>query len=470
MDFTAHVAKQAEQAEPVIEVALHPRSQTVSIEPKEFYRLERIEGEADYQRGRVDLHKIVAQHDRTEYRAESGTWQALPDGGWQLTLATVNADRFAMTRDLLVALPPALRSAIERFQPTGTFGIYNSNLSFSKSPQFQRLASAWDVNLECQQAAIQGAVPLRGITGGIHLVGRSDGRSAEVNGELAIDSLFWKDAQLTKVHGPLWADGSHLLLGEPACHQQNQPPRRLTADAYGGSLAANIDLTHDANPSYNLDVRLGGANLARFANERLGGPTDMTGTVSGKLIVSGTGQTMQTLRGQGEIHVVDGSIYQLPPLVSMLKVLRNRNPDTTAFNRCDMQFSIQGEQIDFEKLNLLGDAVSLYGNGKADLNHRLNLVFYTLIGPADLPIPIVKTIVGHVSQQSWQLKVVGTFEHPETVRTALPAMNDMLDHIQSELQEGAATMSPATAARSPRAGQMRMENGDEHGTCGWSRR
>ena len=47
-----------------------------------------------------------------------------------------------------------------------------------------------------------------------------------------------------------------------------------------------------------------------------------------------------------------------------------------------------------------------------------------------------------MSQQGLQLKVVGTFDHPETERKALPAVNDMLDHIQSELQEGAATMSP----------------------------
>ena len=64
------------------------------------------------------------------------------------------------------------------------------------------------------------------------------------------------------------------------------------------------------------------------------------------------------------------------------------------------------------------------------------MTFYTLIGPADLPIPIWKTIAGHVSQQSWQLKVVGTFEHPETERKALPAVNDMLDHIQSETAGG----------------------------------
>jgi hypothetical protein len=146
--------------------------------------------------------------------------------------------------------------------------------------------------------------------------------------------------------------------------------------------------------------------------------------------------------------VVDARIYQLPPLVSMLKLLSNRPPDTTAFNRCDMKFAIQGEHIHFDQINLLGDAVSLYGNGETHFNHKLDLTFYTLIGPADLPIPFWKTIAGHVSQQGLQLKVGGTFEHPETSRKALPAVNDMLQHIQSELQEGAAaTMSPNTASR-----------------------
>ena len=148
--------------------------------------------------------------------------------------------------------------------------------------------------------------------------------------------------------------------------------------------------------------------------------------------------------------MVDANIYELPLLVAMLKVLRNRTPDSTAFNRCDMQFAIQGEHIHFQQLNLLGDAVSLYGNGETDFNRKLDLVFYTLIGPADLPIPLWKTIAGHVSQQGLQLKVVGTLDDPKIERKALPAVNDMLEQLQTEIHEGAATMTPSTAVRGSR--------------------
>ena len=101
------------------------------------------------------------------------------------------------------------------------------------------------------------------------------------------------------------------------------------------------------------------------------GPSDMNGTVSGRLLLSGTGRSVQSLNGAGELHVVDANIYELPVLVSMLKVLTNRTPNTTAFNRCDMQFAIQGEHVHFEQLNLLGDAVSLYGKGETNFDRRL---------------------------------------------------------------------------------------------------
>ena len=445
IDFTAHATRQPNELEPNVEVVLRPRERTVSIEPLRFpYRLNEVEGTATYRRGQVNLQHIVAKHARSVYSAESGIWQVGAGGGWQCSLTNLNVDRLSADRDLLVALPPGVQVVLEKLQPSGTIGVYKSNLSFATTPQNDGLAASWDVNLECQQAALQGAFPVRGINGGIRLIGQTDGRTAVGSGELALDSILIKDVQLTNVRGPFWTDSARCLLGEPACQQRNQPARRMTADAYGGSLSTNIEIAHGSNPSYKLDVHLGAADLGRFSNERLSGASNLNGKVSGKLAVAGTGTSMQTLRGIGELHVVDANIYQIPPLVAVLSVLRNKTPDTTAFNRCDMEFTIQGEHIQFEHLNLTGDAVSLYGKGEIDFSRRLDLVFYTLIGPADLPIPLWKTIAGHVSQQGFQLKVGGTFDYPTTERKPFPAINDMLDQMKTEIQDSASTISPTT--------------------------
>jgi hypothetical protein len=174
----------------------------------------------------------------------------------------------------------------------------------------------------------------------------------------------------------------------------------------------------------------------------------MNGTVSGRLLLSGTGPSRQSLAGSGELHVVDANIYELPVLVSMLKVLRNRTPDKTAFNRCDMKFTIEGDHVYFQQLNLLGDAVSLYGKGETGFDRQLALVFYTLPEPANLPIPLWKTIAGQVSQQTLQLNVTGTWDQAEVNPETLPGVNQMFEQIQSELQ-GAASPAASTATRGP---------------------
>jgi hypothetical protein len=446
VNFAAHVVHETGQAEPAIELTLEPCERSVSIQPLKFpYRLEEVDGVAQFQADRVDIANLRAVHDRVECSAAAGTWQPTADGGWQLDLRGVNIDRVAPHRDraLLAALPPTVRRIMERLQPVGTFDVHNSSVTFAKSPQSNQLAAKWDVQLECFQAALPGALPLESMSGGIRLVGRCDAQAQYTMGELDLASVTWKDMQFTNVRGPLWIDRSFVLLGEAAAERQRAQPRRMTADAYGGSLTANAACQHDAHSNYSLDVTLGGVSLARFVSERLGGPQDMAGTISGTLRLSGTGKSAQSLHGGGELRVVDANIYELPMLVRLLKVLRNRTPTTTAFNQCEMQFAVQGERVQFQKLNLLGDAVSLYGNGETNFNRELDLVFYTLIGPADLPIPLWKTIAGQVSQQGLQLKVAGRWDNPEVESEPFPAVNEIIQQIQA----GAATMAPTTAVR-----------------------
>jgi len=449
IDVLAHIVHDSRQAQPVVDVQLRPREHTVALQLAKFpYRLEKLEGEATYKAGRVDIRNVLARHDREVFSIEKGSWHATGDGGWQVALSGCNIDRIAAHRELVGALPSRLQKVIEQLEPNGTFGVYNSSLSFAKSPGSDRLAAAWDVNLDCHQAVFRGGLPVQSVTGGIRLFGRDDSQMAYTAGELDLDSIVLKDVQLTNVHGPIWIDNATCLVGEQATQKLGQPPRRMTADAYGGSIAANVVVSHDIGPSYQIDLALGAADLARFANERLGGPTDMNGTVSGRLTLSGSGPALQSLQGTGELHVVDANIYKLPVLVSMLKVpnLRNRTPDTTAFDRCDMKFKLQGEHLYFEQLNLLGDAVSLYGKGESGFDRRLDLVFYTLLEPA-VPIPLWKTIARPVSQQTLQLNVVGTWDHPEVRPDTLPGVSQVLEQIQTEIQ-GGKNATPNTTARS----------------------
>ncbi len=446
VNFTARVDCQVGQEKPTTRVSIQPFENTVSIEPTFFpYRLEQVSGQAIVTDGRVDLQQLYGIHGRTNFSAQVGVWQADAGGGWQLFIQGLNADRLAFEPDFLRAVPLAVQKVIDRIRPTGNFNVNNSQLLFVRRPDSHQIAAKWDIRLAGHQSALRGDLPLENLSGNIRVQGDCDGPNCRTYGELAIDSLIWNDIQFTNIHGPFWSDSSVCHFGKVATEKLGQSPRRLNADVFGGTIASDVLLEHTGQPRYNAEISIGGVDLSRVVRERMGGPSDLTGKVSGKLSLRGTGRSTYALSGQGDLHVVDANIYQLPPLVAMLSVLRNRTPDTTAFNRCDMEFDIRGEHIHFKKLDLLGDAVSLYGRGETNFDRRLNLVFYTLVGPADLPIPLWKTVAGHLSEQGFQLKVDGTWDNPQIHREAFPAVSKMLE----QAGQGASAVAPPAAAGIP---------------------
>src|SRR5690349_24665892 len=105
------------------------------------YRLNEIQVVAVYKHRQVELQRIIARHNRSVYSVDSGAWLVGADGGWQCNLNNVNVDRFSADRDLMVALPPGVQTVLEKLQPSGTIGVYKSNLSFAKPPQLETIAA-----------------------------------------------------------------------------------------------------------------------------------------------------------------------------------------------------------------------------------------------------------------------------------------------------------------------------------------
>jgi len=158
---------------------------------------------------------------------------------------------------------------------------------------------------------------------------------------------------------------------------------------------------------------------------------------------------LATLAGYGEVQITEANIYELPILVSMLKVLRNESPDSTAFNQVDSQFRIQGQHIYLDKLNFKGDAISLLGRGETNFDHQLNLDFHAVVGRNEIRLPLVKKIVNRVGEQTLQMSVRGTLTDPKVSTQALPGINNFIKQLQSglDITSPDASATPRNAER-----------------------
>lgn len=122
----------------------------------------------------------------------------------------------------------------------------------------------------------------------------------------------------------------------------------------------------------------------------------------------------------------DAKIYELPVVLSLLKILKVRQVTRTAFDTSNVDFKVVGEDINFERIELLGDAISLIGNGRMNLDRDINLNFYSVMGRNRINIPVISDLYRASSQRILWINVDGTLDNPQTHRNVLPQINDSL--------------------------------------------
>lgn len=451
VDFQADISHVSGLTQPRIHVAVNPRPESTTIQPKFFpYLMEKLAGTCSYQDGTLLISQLRASHGRTEVRT-NGSGQFRPDGSWSVQLEGLAVDRLLARRDLTDALPPKLQRLINSLQPSGKFSLSNGFLKFSRaSANNPAVDSEWDIQLNCLQADLQAGVELKNVHGAVRLVGASRGDKSHSAGEVAIDTATFQDVQFTQIRGPLWVDAGQCVFGSGATRRQGLPLRRMKANVYDGEIIADIGVSLDVVPEYSAVAMLTGANLQRLMVERGNGQLDYQGQLGATLTLSGKGRSLATLNGHGEVQVTKANIYQLPLLVSMLKVLRNETPDSTAFNEVNSKFRIQGRHIYLDQLDFKGDAVTLKGRGETNFDQTLDLDFHAVIGRDEIRLPLVKNIVNRVGQHTLQMTVNGTLSNPLVNTQALPGINQFLKRIQGDLDinsSPASTTEPRKAER-----------------------
>jgi hypothetical protein len=160
---------------------------------------------------------------------------------------------------------------------------------------------------------------------------------------------------------------------------------------------------------------------------------DLSGACYAGLRLGGDSSGPHSIKGEGFLQLKDARIYKLPVVLALLNVLRVQEPDRTAFDQGQVDFSIHGEDIEFGKIELNGNTISLIGNGQMNLDSEIDFDFYTVLGRNRFEIPVVTPLFRAGSQQILWIEVDGTLDDPRTVNNVLPGLNDSLRRLFPEL-------------------------------------
>jgi hypothetical protein len=447
VDLSAQICYLSEQKQLSLGVRVDPKSETASIEPVHFpYRMDKLQGVLLYRNGQVALQHFEAWHGPVKIQTEGGC-DFLPDGGWNLHLVGLTVDRLQPDRDLILALPERLKKAVLTLNPAGPINLCGNLDLFHDGRQGQPLRSRWDdMRINMVQGAMQCGVKLDNIWGTATLSGQFDGQNFFCRGELNLESLNFKDCQFKHVMGPILIDDQRVLLGSlvdraadgtPLLNADGTPrtPRSISANLFGGTIYGDGQVSLGAEPRYHLKAVLAHADLASLAREVIDGKQHLQGKIMANVELHGVGTSRNALSGRGSLALSDADIYELPVMISLLKILSIRAPDRNAFSTAGMDYEIRGEHIYLNRIDFNGDAISLHGKGEMDFQSNINLSFNTTVGRGELDLPIIKQIYRGASQQILQIHVGRTLQNPEIRKDPFPAVNQALQQLQGARQQ-----------------------------------
>jgi hypothetical protein len=465
---------------------------SISFRPKSFpYSIHDVSCSIDYRPGRIDIRSLSGAHDSSRIQTE-GQIQLLSNGEWKGLISCLPPSRLLVDQNLMSCLPPTLRDAMTRLNFRGPVGVTGTTQLESQSANGSSLLRAWNLNLELEDARL-GQDLASGIRGSLYVSGENSESGTIAYGTMAIDAMSIKNVAVTGLEGPFVFERNQLLLGRDAAAWQslnyaktrnsvagltmvdpNVVPASTTGRLVGNSHLQNglpeqsggppRWLSQPIRPLEDvpvLDVREGEDLRARTLSgtiflsgvEPLNGEraryrlrlvdadfhgllvdlgethTQATGKLSVQIDLQGSANNWSSMEGNGKAWLRGSKLYELPFMIKLFGSLSVR-PDDSAFNSADISFSIDGDRIPVNDLQLDGNLLSMRGSGWVNMRRELSLDLYANVGRHSLIGSVVRPFTQHRAANLMRVQVSGTTNNPQMIKS-VPLM-DSLEHVFPE--------------------------------------
>jgi hypothetical protein len=376
-----------------------------TVEPCFFpYALSDVTGGFRYHGNKVDFKNLSARHGMTEVKIEHGTVDLLGEGGFYAKINQVTASELASDVDLIKALPASLRETARALDVKHPMAL-KTDLIVSQAPEPGSQPDIyWDGQISMQKGRLRTGLELTDVTGVVACRGRH-GHNADGRQLLAMNGNFHLD-QATMLQQPF-----HDVVGN--FQVQDTSPEvfalSLKAPLFGGDISGQVRLEFNTALRYEMNLTASQIDLQQFGRHNLGLKPELKGLAVGRLYLTGQGSGIDTLDGNGHLEMPRGHIYNLPLLLDLLKFLGLRWPDRTMFDEAKADFSLRGPKVHVARLDLLGNAISLYGKGDFNLDGTdLKLDFYPSWGRIEQMVPpAFRAIPAEIGKQMLKIEMRG---------------------------------------------------------------
>jgi hypothetical protein len=425
MNFTAKIDRLPRQAQD-LDVTVDVRGCTVV--PQFFkYALTDLSGQFHYCKNHVQLRNIQARHGQSRVLIPRGEVALYPGGEVYVKFPHLQADPLIPDVDFRKALPSALRTVCETLQIKDPIKVDTELITSQSGEPGSLPVIYWNGLMTLRDARFQVGVPVDHVSGVVGCVGLHDCRQVQgmnCNIELDRASLFNQPFQHIHTKIDILKDAPDVMVVS------------VKAPVFGGQISGPGRIELGSTVRYELDLTASEIKLEDFGRHNLGPGAKFNGLIGGRLHLTGKSSGVESLEGNGSLDMPQGGrLYNLPLVLDLLKFLGLRWPDQTLFEQAHAVYSIHGERVQFNQLDLFGNVISLHGQGDMKLDGSdVRLDFIPVWGRIEQVLPpIWQNIPSAIGKNLLKIEVRGKVGEKNDLhfhKKPVPALVDPLMEMQ----------------------------------------
>jgi len=430
-------------------------SRTLSLRPNSLpYRIDVTGGTVHYDGSKVTIESIDGRHDASTLSADGLCVQG-SSGRWELLLNVHSGSRLHPDAELIAALPDEMREAVRRLQLRGPISVRGQTRLAMPDENHTEPAIQWDLGLQLEGNRIGDVGPVHSLRGGLTVKGRRDEQGIRAVGDVRLDSMHIYDLQVTQIRGPFSIEDDRLHLGrhsrqsqirlanwekrkatdpdaaihlaswDRAVNEKDLPPERsIQGTLFDGMLKLDGKVILSSG-YFDVAMAMQQAQVPTALADFGQGDNELTGTFSGKTRLQGNLGRTDLLKGSGKATLTGANLYQLPLIVQVLNLLRVTPTEDVAFTDGEIDFTIFGDTVTFNELQIWGDLVALHGGGTLDRRRELDLTFNTRVSPQNTFTQVFRPLRSQ-RYTLWTIDVKGPLHAPDIERRALDGVGETL--------------------------------------------
>lgn len=396
-------------------------------------RMEDVSGRFVFNNGVVEMSDVGFRFHDAPVQFAGGTVKVEDSGRFELGVGDLCVKDIRLDSRLRKIMPPVMEQFAQKLDDGKPFTLKgNLGLGWSGLPG-EPVKCTWDhvlVVFDDNSVQIQPGLAVEHLQGQLDSVsGQTYGDLFELHGALQLKSLGLLGQQVTELESPIHVQGGVARL------------ENLRGKLLGGLVSGRLGVTLDATPKYEASLAVDGADLSEYS-KTVSGRQTYRGLVNVRLDLHGFGADLRTIGGQGEAHVTNGDLGELPFYLQLVKFLNRKAPSKTAFDKADVVLRVLDGKTYFESIRLTGNAFSLLGWGTMDVRGDLAVRLRVLFGRDRLHIGVVSDAFREASGLIFDVSIEGTPSSPDIKLKPLPGPTEMLKAIGQRRAEGGAAPAP----------------------------